>query len=77
MGGSYPTRYGNIWSALQNNGSRLLIITQNRSSAYWNNASYVLNCGSTNQNDVGKYSALLAADLLVMHYLRQYGRDFF
>ena len=77
VGGSYPTRYGNIWSALQNNGSRLLIITQNRSSAYWNNASYVLNCGSTNQNDVGKYSALLAADLLVMHYLRQYGRDFF
>ena len=76
--GTYTaTRYGNIWSALQNNGSRLLIITQNRSSAYWNNASCVLNCGSTNQNDVGKYSALLAADLLVMHYLRQYGRDFF
>lgn len=77
VGGSYPTRYGNIWNALQSSGSRLLVITQNRSSAYWNNASCVLNCGSTNQNDVGKYSALLAADLLVMHYLRQYGRDAF
>lgn len=77
VGGSYPTRYGNIWNALQSSGSSLLIITQNRSSAYWNNASWVLNCGSSNQNDVGKYSALLAADLLVMHYLRQYGREFF
>lgn len=36
-----------------------------------------VNCGSSNQNDVGKYSALLAADLLVMHYLRQYGREAF
>lgn len=77
VGGSYPTRYSNIWNALETSGSQLLIITQNRSSAYWNNASCVLNCGSTNQNDVGKYSALLAADLLVMHYLRQYGRDAF
>lgn len=77
VGGSYPTRYANIWRALQNSGSRLMVITQNRFSAYWNNASLVLNCGSTNQNDVGKYSALLAADLLIMHYLRQYGRDAF
>ena len=77
VGGSYPSRYANIWNALETGGSRLLVITQNRASPYWNSAAYVLNFGSSNQNDVGKYSALLAADLLVMHYLRQYGRDFF
>ncbi len=77
VGGSYPLRYPTIWNAIVSSGCSVLVITQNASSPYWNLARYVLNCGMTNRNDVGKYGALLAADLLILHYLRQYGHNYF
>lgn len=77
IGGSYPVRYPTIWNAIASTGCKLLVITQNKSSPYWNSARFILNCGVTNRNDVGKYGALLAVDLLTLHYLRQYGRDYF
>lgn len=77
IGGSYPLRYPTIWNAITSTGCNLLVITQNGSSPYWNPARFILNCGVTNRNDVGKYGALLAVDLLTLHYLRQYGRDYF
>ena len=77
VGGSYPYRYPTIWNAVESSSANILVLTQNLNSPYWNNASYVLGCGQTNKNDVGKYSALLAADLLLMYYLRRYGKDSF
>lgn len=77
VGGSYPLRYPTIWNTLVSSGCRILVITQNGSSPYWNLASHVLNCGVSNRNDVGKYGALLAVDLLTFYYLRRYGRDYF
>ena len=77
VGGSYPLRYPTIWNAIVSSGCQVLVITQNASSPYWNLARYVLGCGVTNRNDVGKYGALLAADLLTLNYLRQYVHNYF
>ncbi|MDY5864860.1 MAG: hypothetical protein SPK12_05380, partial [Collinsella sp.] len=75
IGGTYPIRYPEIVNALAASGCRLLAITQNTSSAYWNHASCILNCGVTNNIDTGKFGALAAIDLIVMEYLRRYGAD--
>ena len=75
IGGSYPTRYLNIWQKIISSGCRIVVITQNQSCPYWNNADYILPCGTNNQNDVGKYSALAATDLLIMSYLRRYEKE--
>lgn len=71
--GTYPLRYSTIWNSITSTGCNLLVITRNRSSPYWNSARFMLNCGVTNCNDVSKYSALLAIDLLPLHYMQQYG----
>ena len=68
VGGSYPSRYVNIWDSVVASGCKQLIITQNSGSAYWNGADYVLKCGDSNKNDVGKYAALTIVDLLIMKY---------
>lgn len=75
IGGTYPIRYPEIVNALAASGCRLLAITQNTSSAYWNHASCILSCGVTNNIDTGKFGALAAIDLIVMEYLRRYGAD--
>lgn len=77
IGGSYPTRHANIWQALTASRCKLLVITQNHFNPLWNLAQYKLGCGISNQDDIGKYAALLAVELLAMTYLRQYGKDFF
>lgn len=68
IGGSYPSRYADIWDSMEASGCKQLIITQNNGSAYWNGADYILKCGEFNKNDVGKYAALTIVDLLVMKY---------
>ena len=76
VGGSYPMRYPTIWNGLIAAGCPILVITQNTSSSYWNYARFVLGCGVSNRNDVGKYGALMAVDLLALQYLRQYGKEY-
>ena len=75
VGGSYPSRYSVIWNAIETSGCKILAITQNHSSPHWNRVSHFLYCGNSNKNDIGKYSALMATDLLVMQYLRKYGNN--
>jgi len=72
VGGSYMMRYGEIWSKIRASGSKVLVITQNLSSAELNNADYILRCGISNRDDIGKYSAMMTIDYLVMSYLKKY-----
>ena len=51
-------------------GAKVIVLTQNRHSLFINRADCVLLCGSSNENDVGKYAALMTIDYLVMSYLR-------
>lgn len=77
IGGSYPLRYPTRWNTIISGRCKILAITQNVSSPYWNYASYILRCGNSNQNDTGKYAALLTAEMLCLNYLKQYGKDVF
>lgn len=74
VGGSYMSRYSKIWDSIVASGCKMLIITQNLSSAYLNNADYILRCGLSNRDDIGKYSALMMADFLLMSYLKKYNK---
>jgi DNA-binding MurR/RpiR family transcriptional regulator len=55
----------------------VVVLTQNRNVWFLNRADYVLLCGTSNENDVGKYAALLTIDQLALSYLRriQVGED--
>ena len=77
IGGSYPSRYPLLWNAISSSGCKLLVITQNMSSPNWNTASYILRCGQSNRNDVGKYSALMVTDLVLINYMRRYDKGTF
>lgn len=74
VGGTYMSRYAQIWNTIQNSGCRILVITQNLSNAELNSAHFILRCGTSNRDDVGKYSAMMTVDYLVMSYLRKYGK---
>lgn len=76
IGGSYMTRYPEISDAIERSGCKLLIITQNLSGALINRADYILLCGCSNRNDIGKYTALMTADMIVMEYLKNYSNAF-
>ena len=52
------SRYAKIWTTIQNSGCRILVITQNLSNAELNNARYILRCGTSNRDDIGKYCAI-------------------
>lgn len=73
VAGSYTMRYKKIWNAIEESGCRLLVITQNISSPYLNRADFVLRCGISNKDDIGKYSAMMVIDYLVMSYLKTFG----
>lgn len=75
IGGSYITRYSKIWNTIVASGCKILVITQNLSNAYLNNTDFVLRCGLSNQDDIGKYSALMMIDYLVMLYLKKYDQQ--
>lgn len=74
VGGSYITRYEKIWGAIAASGCKILVITQNLSSAHLNNVDYVLRCGLSNRDDVGKYAALMITDYIVMSYMKKYDK---
>lgn len=74
VGGSYISRYSRIWDSIIASECRLLVITQNLSNAYLNNADFVLRCGLSNLDDVGKYSAMMMTDFLIMSYLKKYNK---
>lgn len=74
VGGSYISRYSKIWDTIIGSGCKILVITQNLSNAYLNNADYVLRCGLSNRDDIGKYSALMMTDFLIMSYLKEYNQ---
>lgn len=42
------------------------------SNAELNNARYILRCGTSNRDDIGKYAAMMTVDYLVMSYLKEY-----
>lgn len=74
VGGTYMSRYAKIWNTIRDSECRILVITQNLSNAELNSARYVLRCGTSNRDDVGKYSAMMTIDYLVMSYMRKYGK---
>lgn len=74
IGGSYISRYDKIWKTIVESNCKILVITQNLSSANLNYAEYILQCGISNRDDIGKYSAMMMTDFLVMLYYKKYGR---
>ena len=70
--GTYPFRYNAIWNKIVSRGCKIVVITQNVESSYWNQADYIIPCGKTNANDTGKYSALIIIDMLLIHYMGKY-----
>ena len=77
VGGSYPSLYPAIWKSIVDSGCKIFVITQNMSSPFWNQANFVLRCGTSNKDDIGKYSALMAVDLIIMEYMKKYDKKSF
>jgi RpiR family carbohydrate utilization transcriptional regulator len=75
VGGSWYTRYDPIYKRIVNSGCHQLILTQNMSSPYLNRADLVMQCGTSNADDTGKYSMLAGADVMILRYLREYGEE--
>lgn len=71
MNGSFFSHYRELVGKVIASGAKVVVLTQNRFAMDLNRADYVLFCGSSNANDVGKYAALLTTDHLVMSYLRR------
>lgn len=75
IGGTYFTRYPDIWEAINASGCRTIVITQNMSNPYLNNITYTIQCGNTNKENTGKYAALALTDCLIQNYYRKYGEN--
>ena len=71
MNGSYFSHYGELTRKIYQSGATVVVLTQNRFAQNLNRADYVLFCGDSNQNDIGKYAALFTIDLMVMSYIRR------
>lgn len=71
MNGSYFSHYDELTRKIYQSGATVVVLTQNRFALHLNRADYVLFCGNSNQNDVGKYAALFTIDLMVMSYIRR------
>ena len=72
LGGTYMFRYDEIWDNISSSGCKIVLLTQNMGSPYINEADYVLQCGTTNKDDIGKYSAMMLIDHIVMSYMKNY-----
>lgn len=70
LNGSFFPNYGDLASRVFWSGAKVVVLTQNRYAMFVNRADYVILCGTSNQNDVGKYAALLTIDSLVLSYMR-------
>lgn len=75
LNGSYFSNYSDLAGKILRSGAKVVVLTQNRYAMLVNRADYVILCGSSNENDVGKYAALLTVDSLVMSYLRSVRSD--
>ena len=77
LNGSFFPNYRGIAEKIFRSGAKVVVLTQNRNVWFLNRADYVLLCGTSNENDVGKYAALLTIDQLALSYLRriQVGED--
>lgn len=75
IGGSYTLRHPDIWQGILSSKCKIAAVTQNRINPSLNAADYLLDCGSSNQNDTGKYSTMLALEMVAMDYLRRYGQS--
>lgn len=71
INGSYFSHYQDVARAVFGSGAKVVVLTQNRHALYINRADYMLLCGNTNENDIGKYAALMTIDYLVMAYMRR------
>lgn len=69
MNGSYMSHYQGITRAIFSSQARVVMLTQNSHALHINRADWVLSCGETNANDVGKYTALMTIDCMVVGYL--------
>lgn len=72
IGGSYTSRYSDILNEIMESGCKVLMITQNLSNVYLNHVDFVLRCGISNRDDIGKYSVMMVTDYLVMSYMKKY-----
>lgn len=70
LNGSFFSHYRELVNTVFETGAKVVVLTQNRYGLFINRADCVLMCGSSNENDVGKYAALMTIDYLVMSYMR-------
>lgn len=70
LNGSFFSNYSDLVGTIFQSGAKVVVLTQNRYAMFVNRADYVLLCGTSNENDIGKYAALLTVDDLVLSYLR-------
>ena len=75
LNGSFFANYRELASRILQSGATVVALTQNRNAILVNRADHVLLCGNSNQNDVGKYAALLTIDYLVLSYMRRIYAD--
>lgn len=75
VGGSWYTRYNEIYDVILKSGCQIVAVTQNLSSPYLNRMDYVMKCGNSNMDDTGKYCMLMASDAIVLNYLKEYGDE--
>lgn len=71
LNGSFFANYRELATRILQSGATVVVLTQNRNAMLVNRADHVLLCGTSNQNDVGKYAALLTIDYLVLSYMRR------
>lgn len=70
LNGSYFSHYQDLVGKILASGATVIVLTQNTHSLFINRADYVLICGASNENDIGKYAALMTVDYLVLSYIR-------
>ena len=76
VNGSYFTLYDPIVRAIEKSGCHLIVMTQNTGSSRMNRADYVLSCGSSNRDDIGKYMATALSEYLLVKYAEKYGKEY-
>ncbi len=70
--GGYWSRYASIWSEIRESKCEIVAITQNVNSVYCNQADYVVPCGVTNRDNMGRFGALTVIELLTLYYSLKY-----
>ena len=66
--GSYFFKYMEIVEKLKQNGTKIILITQNVNSKLANVADDILICGNSNSNNEGRTTSLYMIELLIFRY---------